>query len=161
FTLTRERIAIAGSAASAILGDRDAYFTASITAILEATRAKAAASAMGRWSREMHRAPATLGRDVSRNALASTAPACPPSGECRVLFGPQPLSEILSYMVIPSLTTGSFYRAVSAYHGRFGRQVMDQRISLIDDPLGSGGAIRRQITCEGLPAQRTVLIRDG
>src|SRR5208282_6563759 len=29
------------------------------------------------------------------------------------------------------------------------------------DPAATGGAIRRRVTCEGLPAARTVLIRDG
>jgi PmbA protein len=63
-------------------------------------------------------------------------------------------------MVIPSLTTGAFYRADSAYQGRFFSKVMDPGITLIDDPAGKG-AIQRSITCEGLPATRTVLIREG
>jgi PmbA protein len=75
--------------------------------------------------------------------------------------GPQPLAEILSYLVIPSLSAGAFYRADSAYHGRFGSQVMDRRITLIDDPSATRGAIRRRITCEGLPALSSALIRDG
>ncbi len=161
FTLTRERIALTGSAMPGIRADQDAYFTASITAIIEALQAKATASAMGRSNAELQRAQAALGKDAVRRALDSRAPVCPPSGKYRVLLGPQPLAEILSYMVIPSLTSGAFYRADSAYHGRFGSQVMDQRISLIDDPALSRGAIRRRITCEGLPASRTVLIRDG
>jgi PmbA protein len=63
--------------------------------------------------------------------------------------------------VIPSLSAGAFYRADSAYHGRFGSQVMDRRITLIDDPLATRGAIHRRVTCEGFPASRTVLIREG
>src|SRR5579885_831170 len=159
FTLTRERVAQASSAMAGIRTDRDAYFTASITVIVEALQAKAAAGAMGRSQTELQRAQSLLGRDAVRRALASNAPVCPPSGKYRVLLGAQPLAEILSYMVIPSLTTGAFYRADSAYHGRFGGQVMDPRISLIDDP--AHGAIRRSMTCEGMPAQRTSLIRNG
>ena len=77
------------------------------------------------------------------------------------MLGPQPLAEILSYLVIPSLTAGAFYRADSAYYGRFGSRVMNSRLSLIDDPGLRRGAIRRRVTCEGLPARRTMLIRDG
>jgi len=161
FTLTRERIALGGSAMRGVRADQDAYFTASVTVIIEAMAAKATASAVGRSSAELQRAQATLGRDAVRRALDSNAPVCPPSGKYRLLLGPQPLAEILSYMVIPSLTAGAFYRTDSAYHGRFGSQVMDPRISLIDDPVGSSGVIRRLITCEGLPTARTVLIRDG
>ncbi|HEY2107555.1 MAG TPA: metallopeptidase TldD-related protein, partial [Candidatus Binataceae bacterium] len=161
FTLTRERIALTGSAMTAICADQDAYFTASVTTIIEALQAKATAAAMGRSGAELRRAQSILGKDAVRRALDSNAPVCPPSGKYRVLLGPQPLAEILSYMVIPSLTAGAFYRADSAYHGRFGSQVMDPRISLIDDPALSRGAIHRRITCEGLPASRTVLIREG
>jgi PmbA protein len=161
FTLTRERIAQISSAMPGIRADQDAYFTASITVIVEALQAKAAASAMGRSEAELRRAQASLGKDAVRRALDSRAPVCPPSGKYRVLLGPQPLAEILSYMVIPSLTSGAFYRADSAYHGRFGAQVMDPRISLVDDPLAARSAIRRLITCEGMPAQRTILVRDG
>jgi PmbA protein len=161
FTLTRERIAVAGSAIGGIRADQDAYFTASVTAIVEALQAKATASAMGRSAAELRRAQTSLGKDAVRRVLDARTPVCPPSGKYRVLLGPQPLAEILSYMVIPSLTAGALYRADSAYHGRFGSQVMDAGISLIDEPAAHGGAIRRQITCEGLPARRTLLIRDG
>jgi PmbA protein len=64
-------------------------------------------------------------------------------------------------MVIPSLSTGAFHAANTAYHGRFGAQVMDARLTLLDDPAAVRGAIRRRLTCEGLPARRTTMIRDG
>src|SRR5579885_2394644 len=159
FSLIRERIALTSSALPAVLMDQDAFFTASVTVIIEALEAKATACAVGRSRAELERAQAALGRDAVRRALDARAPVCPPPGKYRVLLGPQPLAEILSYMVIPSLTTGAFYRADSAYHARFGRAVMDPRISLIDDP--AHGAIRRSMTCEGMPAQRTSLIRNG
>src|SRR5579885_1438565 len=161
FSLIRERIALTSSALPAVLMDQDAFFTASVTVIIEALEAKATACAVGRSRAELERAQSARGRDAVRRALDARAPVCPPPGKYRVLLGPQPLAEILSYMVIPSLTTGAFYRADSAYHGRFGRAVMDPRISLIDDPAAEDGAIRRLITCEGLPTRRTLLIRDG
>jgi PmbA protein len=64
-------------------------------------------------------------------------------------------------MVVPSLSTGAFHAAATAYHGRFGAQVMDPRLSLSDDPAAARGAIRRRLTCEGLPARRTTMVRDG
>ena len=40
-----------------------------------------------------------------------------------------------------SLSTGAFHAASTAYYGRFGAQVMDGRLSLIDDPSTARGAI--------------------
>ncbi len=161
FTLTRERIAIGSSRRADIGCDQDAYFSASVTVIIEETQAKATASAIGRSSEELRRAQTSLGRDAMRRALDSRPPVRPGSGRYRVLIGPQPLGEILSYMVVPSLTSGAFYRGDSAYQGRFGSSVMDPRISLIEDATAPHGAIQRSMTCEGLPARRTLLIRDG
>jgi len=161
FTLTRERIAVGGSGLPEISLDSDAYFTAAITVIVEALQAKATASAMGRSGTELQRCASGLGPDAIRRALDSRQSVRPPSGNYRVVLGPQPLAEILSYLVIPSLTAGAFYRADSAYYGRFGQQVMNNSLSLIDDSGLSRGAIGRRVTCEGLPAGRTMLIRDG
>jgi len=60
-----------------------------------------------------------------------------------------------------SLTTGAFHAASSAYHAKFGERVIDQRLSLIDDPAYRAGAMRRRITCEGIPTRRLEMIRDG
>ncbi len=86
----------------------------------------------------------------------------PEAKNYRVVLGPQPVAEIINYMVLGSLTTGAFHAASSAYHGKFGAEVMDTRLSLIDDP-GDALAARcvRAITCEGIPAKRVDLIRDG
>ena len=78
----------------------------------------------------------------------------------RVVLGPQPVAEIINYMMMGSLTTGAFHAASSAYHGKFGARVMDTRLSLVDDPTFRAGAFRA-ITCEGIPARRVELIRDG
>lgn len=77
------------------------------------------------------------------------------------MLGPQPVAEILNYMVMGSLTTGAFHAASSAYHAKFGAPVMDSRLNLDDDPAFEAGAIRRRITCEGISASRVELIRDG
>jgi PmbA protein len=160
-TLNRERIAVAGSGINGVRTDQDAWFTAAVTVIVEKSQAKATAGTMGRSLSELGRAQSMLGKDAVRRALDTRAPVRPPSGRYRVVLGPQPIAEILSYMVIPSLTAGAFYRADSAYLGRFGGQVMDRRISLADDPGAARGAIHRRITCEGIPAGRTMLIQKG
>jgi PmbA protein len=102
-----------------------------------------------------------MGRDAVVRALAMGNGARPGGGNYRVVFGPQPVAEILNYMVLGSLTTGAFHAASSAYHGKFGAQVMDARLGLADDPLMRRGAVRRGMTCEGLPVSRVPLVREG
>ena len=160
-SLIRDRIAIGGSAFAEIRGDESAHFVSSVTALVESLDAKGTATAIGASVDEMRRAGARLGRDAVVRALKLRHGERPPAGAYRVVLGPQPVAEIINYMVLGSLTTGAFQSATSAYHGRFGARVMDSRLSLADDPLAPSGPVRRRVTCEGLPAARTELIREG
>lgn len=160
-SLIRDRMAVLNSNFAEVRADEGAYFTASVTTLIEALEAKGTASAVGTSAAELRRLVPPLGGEAMRNALALRDGERLTSGTYRVVLGPQPVAEIINYVVLPSLTTGAFYAASSAYHGRFGTQVMDSRLSLVDDPIGRRGAIRRRVTCEGLPAGRIALIRDG
>lgn len=160
-SVMRDRMALAGSNFDDLRVEAGAHFTCAVTALVESLGAKGTASAIGATLNGMRSAAAGAGREAVTRALALGRGERPPSGVYRVVLGPQPVAELLNYMVVPSLTTGAFHAASSAYHGRFGAQVMDPRLSLYDDPAAPRGAIRRRLTCEGLPARRTVLIRGG
>ena len=158
-SLMRDRMALASSNFDDLRTEAGAHFTCTVTALVESLGAKGTASALGATLGGMRATAARAGRDAVLRALALGGGTRPPGGRYRVVFGPQPIAEILNYMVIPSLSTGAFHAASTAYHGRFGAQVMDERLSLLDDP--ARGAIHRGLTCEGLPARRTIMIRDG
>jgi PmbA protein len=160
-SVIRDRIAIFNSNFAEIRTDESAYFNASVTSIVESLDAKGTATALGDSAAAMRRDARILGRDAVRRALALSHGARPKAGKFRVVLGPQPVAEILNYMVMGSLTTGSFHAASSAYHAKFGAPVMDARLSLADDPTFRAGAIRRRITCEGIPTGRVDLIRSG
>jgi hypothetical protein len=160
-SLIRDRIAIGGSNFDDVRNDESARFASSVTALVEAFEAKGSATAMGITLEELNRAGARLGREALIRALALRHGERPHPGTFRVVMGPQPIAEILNYMVVPSLTAGAFQAGNSAYQGSFGELVMDERFSLADDPGAPAGSIRRRITCEGLPAERTELIRYG
>jgi predicted Zn-dependent protease len=160
-SIIQDRVTIAGSRLRGIRTDQSAHFHASVTAIVESLDAKASESAVGGKTAAMRAAAETLGRDAVRRALGLGRGERPPSGRYRIVLGPQPIAEILNYMVMGSLTTAAFYAASSSYQGRFGERVMDERIDLADDPHLLSGPIRRTVTCEGLPARATVLIRKG
>ena len=160
-SIMRDRMALASSNFDDVRSEAGAHFTCMVTALVESLGAKGSASALGTTPGGMRAAAARAGRDAVARALALGGGERPPGGIYRVVFGPQPVAEILNYMVIPSLSTGAFHAASTAYHGRFGAEVMDRRLTLIDDPVAARGAIRRRLTCEGLPARRTVMVRDG
>jgi PmbA protein len=160
-SVIRDRIAIFNSHFAEVRTDESAHFNASVTSIIESLDAKGTATALGDSAAAMRRDARLLGRDAVRRALALSHGARPPAGKYRVVLGPQPIAEILNYMVMGSLTTGSFHAASSAYHAKFGASVMDSRLNLTDDPAWRAGAIRRRITCEGIPTNRFDLIRDG
>ncbi len=160
-SVIRDRIAVFNSNFDHVRTDDSAHFNCSVTANIESIDAKGTATALGGDAATMRASAAVLGRDAVRRALALGHGVRPTSGKFRVVLGPQPVAEILNYMVMGSLTTGAFHAASSAYHGRFGGPVMDSRLSLLDDPSYRAGAVRRRITCEGLPAARVELIRAG
>ncbi|HVA83994.1 MAG TPA: metallopeptidase TldD-related protein [Candidatus Binataceae bacterium] len=160
-SMMRDRMALASSNFDDMRTEAGAHFTCTVTALIEALGAKGTASALGATLSGMRAAAARAGSDAVARALALGGGERPPGGVYRVVFGSQPVAEVLNYMVVPSLSTGAFHTASTAYHGRFGAQVMDARLSLSDDPAPARGAIRRRLTCEGLPARRTTMIRDG
>ncbi len=160
-SVIRDRVAITTSHFDDIRVDEGAHFSSSVTALIESRDAKGTASALGSSAAHMRSAAMSLGREAVQRALKLGHGVRPSSGPYRVVLGPQPVAEIINYMVMGSLTTGAFHAASSAYQGRFGDDVMHASLSLFDDPNHKAGAVRRSITCEGLAARRADLIRDG
>jgi PmbA protein len=160
-SLVRDRIAISGSNLPKVRTDETAYFLSSVTVLIESLEAKGTATAIGGSLIEMERAAARLGRDAVSRALELRHGERPAGGKFRLVLGPQPIAEIINYVVLGSLTTGSFHAASSAYQGRFQAPVMDEHLSLFDDPSAGFGPVRRRITCEGLATAPTELIRNG
>jgi predicted Zn-dependent protease len=157
----RDRIAIANSNFADIRTDESAHFSSSVTALIESLDAKGTSSAVGRTVADMRRVAARLGREAAGRALRMHHGVRPEAKTWRVVLGPQPVAEIINYMILGSLTTGAFHAASSAYHGKFGAEVMDRSLSLWDDPVLRTGAVIRPISCEGIPVKHVDLIRDG
>jgi PmbA protein len=160
-SLIRDRVVISSSAFEDIRADESAHFVSSVTVLIEGFDAKGTATAVGGSRADIQKAAASLGRDAVKHALELRHGERPDGGQYRVVLGPQPLAEILNYVVMPSLTTRAFQAASSAYQGRFGAAVMDPRLSLIDEPESAESPLKRRTTCEGLPSGKTELIRGG
>jgi PmbA protein len=160
-SLVRDRVVISSSAFEDSRVGEGAHFLSSVTALIEGFDAKGTATAVGGSRAEMQKSAATLGCDAVKRALELRHGERPDGGQYRVVLGPQPVAEILNYIVMPSLTTHAFQASSSAYQGRFGAEVMDPRLSLIDDPEARESPLYRRTTCEGLPSGKTELIRGG
>jgi PmbA protein len=160
-SLIRDRVVIANSGFQDLRTDESAHFVASVTVLIEGFDAKGTATAVGGSRAEIQHMRSLLGRDAVKRALELRHGERPDAGNYQVVLGPQPVAEILNYLVIPSVTTRAFQTASSAYQARFGAAVMDPRLSLIDDPDARESPLRRRTTCEGLPSGRTELIRGG
>src|SRR5207244_5512487 len=84
-----------------------------------------------------------------------------PSGEYTVIFGRQPVADLLNNLVVPACTANAFYSSRTPFLGKLGRPVAAPQLHVYDHGAMPGLMGSKGITCEGLPTGRTDLIRDG
>src|SRR5256885_3575721 len=84
-----------------------------------------------------------------------------PSGEYTLVFGRQPVTDLINNLVVPACMASSFYSSSTPFLGRLGRAIASPRLNVYDDGAHPGFMGSKGITCEGLPTGRTDLIRDG
>ena len=82
-------------------------------------------------------------------------------GSYDAVYSPEALAELMMYTVLHSLNGENVVRGRSYYAGRTGERVVDERITIVDDGLLSGGDGTWRFDGEGVPSQRTVLLERG
>jgi predicted Zn-dependent protease len=154
----QERMAIASNHMPMVQTDQSTLVMSFATAMVEEQFAKGSG-----WSVGSHLVDfaGDAGAEAARNAIASMNGQRVPTGTYRVVLGPQPLSEILEWILLPGLQLGTFYAGASSFMGKFGQQVASDQLYLYDDGSLPGLAGSKAITDEGLPTGRTDLIKDG
>ena len=153
-----ERIAIASTRIPRVQSDESTLITASITAMVEARDAKGS----GWWTgTRLAHLTDEAGGDAAANAIAAIGGERVPSGSYTVIFGHQPVADILNNIVIPACTASSFYSMNTPFLGKLGQTVAAPRLTIADDGAVPGYMGSKGITCEGLPTGRTELIRRG
>ncbi|HUP34951.1 MAG TPA: metallopeptidase TldD-related protein [Candidatus Limnocylindria bacterium] len=157
-SIAQSRVAIASSAMPAPQADDCALMSASVTGMVEARDAKGSG-----WSitARLEHFTDEAGGEAAGNAVAAMDGERVPSGDYAVIFGPQPVADLCSNLIVPSCQAGSFYSSSTPFLGRLGRIVAARRLSIYDHGAMPGLAGSRGITCEGLPTGRTDLIKDG
>lgn len=157
-TILQERMAIASTHMPEAQTDESTLVTSFVTAMVEARDAKG--SGWATCTRLDHFTD-EAGSEAAANAIAATDGERVPTGEYTVIFGKQPVTDLLNNLVIPACRSGAFYSSSTPFLGKLGKPVAVPMLTIYDHGAMPGFTGSKGITCEGLPTGRTDLIRDG
>jgi PmbA protein len=160
--VVRQRIAVASSkkpkGLAKIQTDESTYVTSSITAMVESQRAKGTGYAA---ATHLTKLKGEAGSEAARNAIQASGAQRLATGAYSVVLGPQPVSDLVVNLLLPSLTADAFYSCRSTFLGEMGHPIAAELLTVYDHGAIRGGVGSKGITCEGLPTGRTDLIRAG
>ncbi len=157
-TILQERMAIASSRMPQVQTDETTLITSFVTAMVESRGAKGSGASTGT---RLDHFTDEAGVDAAQNAINAIGGERVPSGEYTVVFGRQPVADLLNNIVVPACTATAFYESNTPFLGKFGRPVAAPQLTVYDHGAMPGLMGSKGITCEGLPTGRTDLIRNG
>ncbi len=157
-TILRERMAIASTPMPRPQRDETTLITAFATAMVESQGAKGSGASTGT---RLDHFTDEAGVEAAQNAIGAIGGERVPSGAYTVVFGRQPVADLLNNIVIPSCNAGSFYSSSTPFLGKLGRAVASPTLSIYDHGAMPGLMGSKGITCEGLATGRTDLIKNG
>jgi predicted Zn-dependent protease len=157
-SIFQQRMAIASTHMPKVQTDETSYLTSSVTSMVERQAAKgtgyAAATHLAKFKGE-------AGAEAARNAISAAGGQRLPSGTYNVVLGPQPVTDLMTNLILPSLSADAFYSCKSAFLGEIGRSVASDMLTIYDHGAARGFVGSKRLTCEGLPTGRTPLIQHG
>jgi PmbA protein len=157
-TILQERMAIVSTHLPRVQTDASSLITAYVTAMIEGHGAKGSG-----WSTATRLAD--FGDEAGVMAAAAAIEAIGgervPSGRYTVVFGRQPVADILNNIVVRACDADAFYASATPFLGRLGQRVASPLLSIYDDGARPGLMGSKGLTCEGLPTGRTDLVRRG
>jgi len=157
-TILQERIAIVSTRLPHVQTDESTLMTAFVTSMVEAHAAKGSGASTGT---RLDHFTDEAGVEAAQNAIRAVGGERVPSGEYTVIFGRQPVADLLNNLVVPACTANAFYSSRTPFLGKLGRPVAAPQLSVYDHGAMPGLMGSKGITCEGLPTGRTDLIRNG
>ena len=157
--LLQERMAIVSTHMPRVQSDESTLVMSFATAMVEEQAAKGSGWSVGNQLSEFDGDSAA---EAARNAIRSMDGVRVPGGAYSVILGPQPLTEILEWVLMPGLQLDMFYAGATPFSGKMDRQVASRQLYLYDDGADPGLAASKAITDEGLPTGRTAqrMLRD-
>ena len=101
-----------------------------------------------------------LAQYAAQKAIMSENPSEISPGKYTAIFEPLAASEFLDYMAYYAFNGKMFHEGRSFLSGKLGSKVVDQRITLIDDPFSNKG-FAFPFDFEGVPKKKLTLINKG
>ncbi len=157
-SILQERIAIASSHMPRVQTDESTLIMGFVTAMVEARDAKGSGWSTGT---RLDHFTEEAGLEAATNAIGATDGERVPSGDYTVIFGKQPVADLLNNIVLPACTAGAIYSMSSPFLGQLGRRVASPLLTVYDHGAIPGYMGSKGITCEGWPTGRTDLIKNG
>ena len=157
-TILQESIAVGSSHFPQVQTDESTLIMSFITAMIEGADSKGTGWSTATSLKEFSGA---AGVDAANRAIDAMGGQRVPSGGYKVIFGRQPVTDLVNNIILPGLNTSAFYSSGSPFMGKFGKQIASEQVSISDDGAAPGLMATKNVTCEGLPTGRTELIRNG
>jgi PmbA protein len=105
--------------------------------------------------------PHAVGKQAAFLASRSANGGTIPSGEYDILLSPIAYAELLGGVFIPALSGRNVHARRSRLADHLGEPIIDQQISMYDDPFRHRGLGSTFWDAEGTPTRRIDFVRDG
>jgi PmbA protein len=104
--------------------------------------------------------PEDVGREAARRTLRRLGARKVDTCEVPVVFDPLAAATLMKHAA-DAVSGTALLRKASFLLNRLGTEVASPLVTLVDDPLLSGGLGSRPFDAEGIPSQTTCIIRNG
>uniref|UniRef100_A0A7C6AHP6 TldD/PmbA family protein n=1 Tax=candidate division WOR-3 bacterium TaxID=2052148 RepID=A0A7C6AHP6_UNCW3 len=101
-----------------------------------------------------------MAKIAAEKALRSKDPVEIPPGQYSTIFEPLAVSDIIGYLAYYSFNGKTYEEGRSFLSDKLGKKVVDERITIIDDPFYKKGFVT-PFDFEGVPKKKIVLIENG
>lgn len=148
-----------GNTNGLLVSDQSSVISSSITAMIENRDAKGTGWNISTRLRDFN--PELAGIMAAKSTISSIGGTRINTGKYKVIFGPQAVAMLFSEMIISALSLNSIDSGNSPFVNRYGEMVANKNLNIYDYGAMPGGVASKEFTCEGVPAGRTDLIRQG
>jgi predicted Zn-dependent protease len=104
--------------------------------------------------------PAAVTREATEKAARTNGAGELEPGVYRAVLEPYALADLLEYFSHDSLGALGLLEKRSYLSGRIGQRVVDEKITIVDDPLDAKG-LPKAFDFEGTPKRRVLLVENG
>lgn len=157
--IIREKMAMA-SIKGVIDSEESTLILSFLTAMLERENAKGSA-----WgasiSLDENFSAYNIGKEAALAALNGVGGKRIKTGEYKVVFGHQAVTELVGNLFAPHINLGMVEFGASMFTGKYGQQVASENLTLYDDATIPGGPGSKRVSDEGYATGKTLLIDKG